>query len=221
MISTARPLALGSASPRRRDILSDLGVPFFACPADIDETPHEGEAARDYLERIVASKLEAVVDKLRGRADGLASPGDNSPNPCAGVLVADTTVVVDQLIVGKPQNTEEAFLTLLQLCGRQHIVMTRYGLLVPSEEGSEPRSQFRTVESRVSLRPASRKELRRYADTGEGLDKAGAYAVQGVGSFLVQSINGSYSNVVGLPACEVVQDLRDVGLLPEFPHVSG
>jgi septum formation protein len=94
-------------------------------------------------------------------------------------------------------------------------VFTRYA--VASADAPETRRVCRTVESKVTMRAASREELRRYAATGEGLDKAGAYAVQGIGSFLVERIDGSYSNVVGLPACELVSDLKSLGLLGEFP----
>ncbi len=104
---------------------------------------------------------------------------------------------------------------LAKLVGRGHTVYTRYAISKYSELGIA--AVTRTVESRVTMRAAAPAELARYAATGEGLDKAGAYAVQGIGAFLVERIDGSYSNVVGLPACEVVVDLLRVGLLREFP----
>lgn len=199
-VSTKLPLILGSASPRRREILSGLGLPIVVLPADIDESVRPNEAAAAYLERIVAEKLRAVTSRLG------AQPG-------AAVLVADTSVVIDDDILGKPVDTADAVRLLTRLCGHVHRVHTRYaigrtnGALVVA----------RTVTTEVTLRAASALEIERYARSGEGLDKAGAYAAQGKGSFLVERVNGSYTNVVGLPACEVVRDLETHGLLGPFP----
>ena len=203
-ISPAAPLILGSASPRRREILTYLGVPIRVLPADVPEEVSPGESPAAYLERIVRDKLGAVLARLRGETAGDA---------LSGVLVADTIVLLGERILGKPRDFAEAVELLTALCGREHRVFTRYALA--RAEGT-PLVE-RSVESRVWLREAKNDEISRYAATGEGLDKAGAYAVQGVGAFLVRRIEGSYSNVVGLPACEVVEDLRTSGLLERFP----
>lgn len=205
MIGPEKPLVLGSASPRRRDLLSSLGIPVQVLPADIVEDPRPGEAPEGYLERIAQEKLEAVA--RRARAIAASASG--------GLLVADTTVVIDGRILGKPATIDEAEEMLASLCGRTHQVHTRYAIARPEAPGRA--AAARTVTSDVRLRAASAGEIRRYAATGEGLDKAGAYAAQGIGTFLVERIVGSYSNVVGLPTCEVVLDLRSCGLLGEFP----
>ncbi len=212
MISQSCPLLLGSASPRRRSILESLGIPLEVLPGDAPETVLPGEAPVAYLERIALDKL-AGVRALRGAA---LLPG----RPVSALLVADTIVVIDDQIVGKPEDVADAVKTLNRLVGRTHTVLTRYVL---AEPGPEPGGVWaaRTVKTEVRLRQATPAEVRGYAATGEGLDKAGAYAAQGIGAFLVEAIAGSYSNVVGLPACELVSDLLRCGLLPVFPLGGG
>jgi septum formation protein len=200
ILSAQNPLILGSASPRRREILLGLGLPIFVLPADVDESVQAGEAPATYLERIVGDKLRRVTERLGGR-DG------------AAVLVADTSVIVEQDILGKPTDVADAVRLLTRLCGRMHRVLTRYAIGLPSGE----LLAARTVATEVWLRAAGTEEIAAYARSGEGLDKAGAYAAQGVGAFLVERLNGSYANVVGLPACEVVLDLKQHGLLGPFP----
>ena len=202
MITSDTPLVLGSASPRRREILSGLGIPLRLAPAHIPEEIHAGESPLGYIERVVREKLAAVAALVR----------DTS---CAGILVADTIVVIDGVVLGKPGDVAGAERLLAQLAGRSHTVYTRYAIARAVEGGQS--AVARTVESRVTMRAASKNELARYAATGEGLDKAGAYAVQGIGAFLVERIEGSYTNIVGLPACEVIADLLQVGLLERFP----
>jgi septum formation protein len=201
MISAETPLLLGSASPRRRDILQGLGLRIRVAPADIPEHVLAAEAPLAYISRIVQEKLAAVAAR--------AEP------PFAGVLVADTVVVIDGEVLGKPLDVADAERLLQRIAGRTHTVYTRYALSVAS--APEIIRAARTVATEVSLRAASDQELARYAASGEGLDKAGAYAAQGLGAFLIERIVGSYSNVVGLPACEVVLDLRALGLLENFP----
>lgn len=202
MIDGVRPLLLGSASPRRREILAGLRIPIAVCPADIVEDVLPGEAPAEYLARIVRGKLSAVAQRATGMSFG-------------AVLVADTSVVLGEEILGKPSDVADAERLLASLSGRTHIVYTRYAIAGAGSAGTALLE--RTVESKVTMRKAGAAELARYAATGEGLDKAGAYAVQGIGSFLVESIQGSYSNVVGLPACEVVRDLLELGLLAQYP----
>lgn len=212
MISSSCPLLLGSASPRRRSILESLGISIVVLPGDALETVLPGEAPTAYLERIALDKL-AGVRALCG-ATGLPR------GPVSAILVADTIVVIDDQIVGKPEDAADAVTTLNRLVGRTHTVLTRYVL---AEPGPGPGGVLaaRTVKTAVKLREATPEEVRGYAATGEGLDKAGAYAAQGIGAFLVEAITGSYSNVVGLPACELVSDLLRHGLLPVFPVGGG
>jgi septum formation protein len=170
---------------------------------DVDEDPLEAEAPLDYLERVVTDKLAAIAVKADAFRD------------CAALLVADTIVRIEDRIIGKPRDMDDALALLQVLSGREHIVHTRY--TVASAKDFNRPLLSRTVTSRVYLRSAPIEVLQRYAATREGLDKAGAYAVQGIGAFLVERIEGSYSNVVGLPVCEVVSDLMDSGLLRNFP----
>jgi septum formation protein len=202
VISADRPLVLGSGSPRRRAILADLAIPIRVVPADADERVRVGEAPSDYLERVVRMKLASVAAKPAGR-DG------------AGLIVADTIVVVDGEILGKPADVADARLLLARIVGRAHVVYTRYALALPADLAAPVRE--RSVETRVWMRAAGEREIAGYAATGEGLDKAGAYAAQGVGQFLIERIEGSYTNVVGLPACEVVMDLVETGLIASYP----
>ncbi len=200
VVSEGTPLILGSASPRRREILTSLGISHLVLPAAIDESVRPGERPDAYLERVVLDKLGAVAARVEGRK-------------AAALLVADTSVVLGDEIFGKPVDAADAVGLLERLVGRAHRVLTRYA--IGRLDGSPLTA--RTVSSEVWLRAASADELAGYARSGEGLDKAGAYAIQGLGAFLVERIAGSYSNVVGLPACELVLDLRQHGLLGSFP----
>lgn len=209
MIDRSTPLLLGSGSPRRREILSGLGIPIRVAKADVDESVRPGESAESYLERIVMAKLGAAarLEEARG---------------CAALLVADTSVIVADAILGKPQNEADARAMLGALSGRCHEVWTRFAVARSEGASSEAGAAFaETVRTRVWFRALDDDEIAAYAATGEGLDKAGAYAIQGIGAFAVERIEGSYSNVVGLPACEVVLALRRAGLLGAFPIPNG
>lgn len=203
MIRTDRPLILGSASPRRQELLAGLKIPVRVVPGNIEESQIPGETPAGYLERIVGDKLTDVAARVAALPD------------FAGLLVADTIVVIEDQILGKPDSEGDACTLLGLLVGRTHRVDTRYSMALAANPACPV--ACRTVQSFVTLREASDEELRRYAQTGEGLDKAGAYAAQGIGAFLIERIEGSYTNVVGLPACEVVQDLLRTGLLEHFP----
>jgi septum formation protein len=197
LIDASHPLVLGSGSPRRREIVSALGLTFRVLAADIDESRLPGEAPLAYLERIAAAKLAGVRARL-GSA------------PHAAILVADTSVVIDDDVLGKPADVADAARIFGRLVGRVHSVYTRYAIGLPGESGARV---ARTLETRVHVRGASLQEIEAYAATGEGLDKAGAYAAQGVGTFFIEQLVGSYSNVIGLPACELLEDLRALGLV--------
>jgi septum formation protein len=200
VVTASAPLILGSASPRRREILTSLGISHVVVPAAIDENVEPGELPDAYLERVVADKLRAVAALVAGRHG-------------AAILVADTSVVLEDEIFGKPVDSADAVRLLTRLAGRAHRVLTRYALGQLDGE----LIAARTVSTDVWLRAAGADELTGYARSGEGLDKAGAYAIQGIGAFLVERMAGSYSNVVGLPACELVLDLKQHGLLGSFP----
>ncbi|HEX2869789.1 MAG TPA: nucleoside triphosphate pyrophosphatase [Polyangiaceae bacterium] len=200
LIDASHPLVLGSGSPRRREIISALGLPFRVLAADINEDVLPGEAPLAYLERIAAEKLAGVRERLAGTAH-------------AAILVADTSVVIDGDVLGKPTDVDDAARLFSRIAGRVHSVYTRYAIGLAGEPGVKV---ARTVETHVHIRAAEPSEIRAYAATGEGLDKAGAYAAQGIGSFFIERVVGSYSNVVGLPACEVLADLRALGLASEL-----
>jgi septum formation protein len=202
MIDLAHPLLLGSASPRRREILATLGLPLVVAAAEIDETPLTDERPRDYLARVTRGKLSATA-----RLPEVTRAG--------AVIVADTTVILDDRPLGKPADEAEARAMLRALSGRAHEVSTCFAIASP-DDPSRPR-HLETVTSRVVFRALADDEIEGYAATREGLDKAGGYAIQGIGGFAVLRIEGSYSNVVGLPACEVVAALREAGLIARFP----
>jgi septum formation protein len=197
-ITAERPLVLGSASPRRRELLALLQVPVVVRVASVDESPRPAESPATYLERVVLAKLEAI------RAAGLP--------PAAGILVADTIVVAPNgAILGKPADVDDARAMIEALSGAAHEVSTRFLLAGPVPERSPDHAQ--TVTTRVTFRAVSPDEMSAYAASGEGSDKAGAYAVQGGAAAFVERIEGSYTNVVGLPLSEVVVALRGLGWL--------
>jgi len=204
VIDDASPLVLGSLSPRRREILETLRLPFVVVSAQVDEEVRPDETPDAYLSRVVRDKLAAVarIAPSHGRA----------------LLVADTVVIADGVILGKPRDPADAERMIARLSGREHEVATRFA--IADLRGADPSAPVHeeTVRTRVFFRELSDDEIRRYVATGEGTDKAGAYAIQGIGSFAVSRIVGSYPNVVGLPACEVVVALQGLGLLGSYPR---
>lgn len=171
-------LVLASASPRRRELLAALGLDFEVRPVDLDETPLPGEAPPDYVTRLALAKASARV-----------APGE-------WVLAADTVVVIDGALLGKPAGPDEAREMLARLAGREHEVFTGVAVL----HDGEPRRVAAAVErTAVRMASLSSAEIDWYVATGEPMDKAGAYAVQGLGALLVEAVFGNYTNVVGLP----------------------
>ena len=170
--------------------------------AEADETTRPGEDASAYLFRIVRAKLEAVV----GLADAAQAWG-----AARGVLVADTSVILDGAILGKPADVDDAERMVASLAGRSHEVWTRFA--IGAAEAPVKVLHEETVITKVTFRALTRAQIRAYAESGEGRDKAGAYAVQGRGSGLALRLEGSYANVVGLPACEVMMALESLGLV--------
>ena len=185
------PLILASASPRRADLLREAGVLFRVAPAEIDEAVRPGESPESYVERLAREKAGTVH---------VASPG-------AFVLGADTTVVVGGTILGKPADTAEAARMLELLSGRSHRVLTGVALLGPADF-----ARAAVVSTVVTFGALSEADVAWYVGTGEPLDKAGAYAVQGGASRFVTRIDGSFSNVVGLPMELVSVWCREAGI---------
>ena len=192
-------ILLASGSPRRRDLLTGAGVSFSIQPADIDETAFEGENPEALVERLSYEKARAVLERQLWAEE----EGDHA----LFVLGADTVVVLDSGILGKPEDEEHAAEMLACLVGRVHTVVTGVTVI---ERGSL-RPLTRVISSRVEMRDADPEEIHRYVATGESLDKAGAYAIQGRGGGLVTRVSGSESNVIGLPLDETLSLLREVG----------
>ena len=180
-------LVLASSSPRRREILSRLELKFEIRAPDVDETALEGESPVALVLRLSEAKARAVAGCL-------------SAGPGRWVLGSDTVVVLDEEIIGKPRDAEDAVGMLLRLTGRTHRVVTGIAV-VDARDGS---ALARAVESKVIMRAADEAEIRAYVATGEPLDKAGAYAVQGEGRRFVDTVVGSESNVIGLPDAETL-----------------
>ncbi|MFH2125073.1 MAG: Maf family protein [Pseudomonadota bacterium] len=183
-------LVLASASPRRREMLTHLGLHFRLAPAHIDENLLPGESAVQAAQRLATAKAAAVH----------VAPNDT-------VLAADTLVVLGEEIMGKPKDAQEAAQMLRKLSGARHEVLTGYCLL------NESWQKVGLGRSLVTFRELSDAEIAAYVATGEPLDKAGAYAVQGVGAALVKEVSGSYTNVVGLPLAAVIEMLLEQGLI--------
>jgi len=179
-------LVLASASPRRRELLAGAGIPFLARPAHgVDETPEPHERPERYVARLAAAKALAVE----------AAPGEI-------VLGADTVVVIHGRILGKPENGRDAARMLAALSGRRHEVITGICLRFPEETVRD------WAVTQVWFTELSEAEIAAYVATGEPRDKAGAYAIQGMAARYIERINGSYSNVVGLPVALVWKHLR-------------
>jgi septum formation protein len=203
VIDASHPLLLASASPRRRQLLETLGLPLRVAPADVDESERAGETADAYLERVVAAKLQAAVRDPRAATAGAA-------------LVADTAVVLEGRLLHKPTDDADGARMLRALSGRAHQVRTRFAL-APTPPSGPGSVHVETVVTTVCFRALEEEEIAGYVRSGEGRDKAGGYAIQGIGGFAIERIEGSYSNVVGLPVCEVVLALRRTGALRRFP----
>ena len=191
-MSTSRQpvVCLASVSPRRRELLSQIGVPHTVVGAHIDETAHAGESPRDYVLRMARQKALTVWER-----------GERLP-----VLAADTTVVLDDVIYGKPRDRADGIAMLGRLSARTHGVLT--AVAVADARGVDLRLSVSTVRFR-GLTP---EECAAYWDTGEPCDKAGGYAVQGAAAVFIESLSGSYSGVMGLPLFETAELLRSAGV---------
>ena len=190
-------LILASASPRRRDLLAACGIPFEIIPSMIDEHPLRDEPAAAYVQRLALAKAESVAQHYTD----------------AVVLGADTTVTIDGLILAKPQGLDDARQMLHRLCGREHEILTGVAVLAGKMRGCiGDRSAQAMVATRVLMRHFTSATIEWYIATGEPMDKAGAYAVQGLGGALVERIEGSYTNAVGLPLAETLALLSRFGI---------
>lgn len=195
---------LASKSPRRRDLLKQIGVQYELLmirdqpPArlDIDESPLAGELPRSYVERIVKVKADAAQRIMRVRR-----------LPVRPILTADTTVAVGDEILGKPANTEEARAMLGKLSGQTHQVLTAVAISFDFD------THLLLSTSYVTFATLSEADIKRYLDSGESKDKAGAYAIQGLAAKFISKISGSYSGVMGLPLHETAQLLRKAGVV--------
>jgi septum formation protein len=221
-------LILASASPRRADLLRAAGFDFATHVADVDESVRPNESPAEYVQRLASEKSAAVQPATGVEAPGAAESGTRKSNcempsrptgrapvaqafrPALDIIVigADTVVVVDGFILGKPRDDEESVTMLRQLSGRRHEVMTGVSVRSSSRE-------LRRVETTaVHFAELSEQDIAWYVRSGEGRDKAGAYAIQGLGSRFIPRIEGSYANVVGLPVavvCELIREIDQLG----------
>lgn len=194
------PIVLASASPRRKRMFVDMGLNFEVVPANIDEDQRGDEAPSSFVRRVAEQKGESVARKLE------------SEGRRPFVVAADTVVVIDDEVLCKPRSAREAREMLQRLSGRTHTVIT--GWCVGRVDELWQVNHGETAVTFYELSPA---QIDGYVQTGEGMDKAGAYAIQKIGAFLVDRIDGNYFNVVGLPLSDVVRALEARGAIPVFP----
>jgi len=192
-ISLSSPFILASASPRREELLCSVGLKFTILPASVNEDYIKGETPRQHVGRLSQDKARAVADKY----------------PEAWVLGADTIVVIDDLILGKPKNKKQARQMLERLSGREHKVFTGFTLT----RTASSIAKTKVVQSAVKFKPIDTDEMEWYISSSEPYDKAGGYAAQGRGAYFIQSIRGSYTNVIGLPLCEVLAELKKLNVI--------
>ncbi|HEX9160531.1 MAG TPA: Maf family protein [Thermoanaerobaculia bacterium] len=187
-------LILASSSPRRRELLGSIGVDFEVMPSQIPEEHHPGEAPEEYVARLSREKAHTIAMQHRDR----------------WIIAADTTVLLGEQLLEKPVDDRDAVRMLSLIAGRTHTVYS--GVTLQNlERGFH---DTRVAESEVRMLPLSPDDIEWYVATGEPLDKAGAYAVQGIGSMFIDSIHGSYTNVVGLPLAMLFQMMRKAGIDP-------
>ena len=196
-MSTPRVI-LASASPRRRELLALVGIPHVVEPADIDESYRDGEEAAEHAERLAREKAATIVSR----------------NPDAIVIAADTIVLVDGLVLGKPRDEADAERMLAMLAGQTHVVLTA----VAVAQGERMRSGVESV--RVTFRPLTGARIRAYIATREPMDKAGSYGIQGYGATLVERIDGDYFAVMGLALARMIDLLGELGVGYDFGPLS-
>lgn len=189
---------LASKSPRRYELLSQLGLDFEVIPSRVVEDFFQKESPQDHVIRLAEAKVRDVADRY----------------PDCWVLAADTIVTINGSHLGKPKNQEEAMEMLHCLSGREHWVFTGFDIC----HLGKGKGDKEVVQTAVKMKVLSQMEMEWYIQTGEPFDKAGGYAIQGIGSFMIESIRGSYTNVVGLPLCELIQMLHRLGAITISEH---
>ena len=198
------PIILASASARRQELLAQIGISFTVRSQDIDESIGSAELAEDYVMRMAMEKAISALRQLAG-----SQGGDDTL-----VLAADTSVVCDADVLGKPSSESDALEMLLRLSGREHRVLSAVMLATKNKQAAQ------LSESRVTFREISLAEARRYYASGEPEGKAGSYAIQGYGAVFVKQLHGSYSGVMGLPLFETAQLLAEFGVSGQPPIQS-
>jgi septum formation protein len=186
-------LILASKSPRRYELLKRVGLDFDMIPSKVSEDPVIGESPEEYVIRLAKTKALDVGTQF----------------PDRWVIAADTIVYVNHSILGKPRNRTEATEMLRRLSGQEHWVITGFSVQRREKETGD----CEAVKTAVKVKSLTPAEIDWYVQTGEPFDKAGGYAIQGIGSFMIESIRGSYTNVVGLPLCELIQMLNRLGAI--------
>jgi septum formation protein len=185
--------ALASKSPRRIELLRQLGFEFDIIPSEIDEDLIQGEPPHEHVIRLAEAKALEIGSRY----------------PDRWIIAADTAVFINGSILGKPKNGDEAVEMLSRLSGQEHLVLTG----VSAHHVRKGKGGRQAVQTAVKMKLLLPAEMRWYVNTGEPFDKAGGYAIQGIGAFMIESIKGSYTNVVGLPLYELIQMLSDLGAL--------
>lgn len=194
--STLPPFILASSSPRRRELLTTLGLAFEVIPPQVEELEVHGETPREHVARLSRAKAFEVAKREVDR----------------WILGADTVVFIDGTILGKPKDEAEAYSMLKKISGREHKVITGFFIYHPYHSTSVGDE----IESFVKVKALDEKEIKGYIKTEEPFDKAGAYAIQGIGMFMIEKVRGSYTNVIGLPVCEIIAALKQVGAIRLF-----
>ena len=214
-------IILASASPRRKELLERLGFTVKVIPGNIDETRLDEETPENFVKRMARTKTLAVVDRMQTTLYPTDAEGAPIRSGYAGrgtdsrwVVGADTIVVVGDTVLGKPKDTASAVEMLHKLSGQLHRVITGFCIhdLRKNKEG------LQAVSTEVTFKKLSSSEIDKYIAVGESMDKAGSYAIQGVGAYLVDSIVGSYTNVVGLPLCQMVEMMEEMGAHDVLPY---
>ncbi len=193
MTAAAPQLILASQSPRRRYLLKQAGLTFSVIPSRFDENTVQLADPADYVKTLAEAKADDIAAQY----------------PDSWVIGADTIVTIDRAILGKPADPAEARRMLERLSGQSHFVYTGYAIICKNRQVCISDA----IKTDVQFKDLTKEEIDWYIQTGEPFDKAGAYAIQGLGTFLVRRINGSYTNVVGLPVCEVIEALLKMGVV--------
>ncbi len=203
-----KQLILASQSPRRKSLLAQLGYQFTTQTADIDESVCSNETPKEYVLRLAQEKARVIFTAL-----------SNQQQAQSVVLGSDTSVVIDGIILGKPLNEKECITTLQRLENKQHQVLTAIAV-IRQDKANKNKIMSQLVETQVQFKALTINEIKRYWQTGEPCDKAGSYAIQGIGGQFVTTIKGSYSAVVGLPLYETSQLLAQAGLPTSINQAS-